>query len=181
MGTLEESVESYRGLESHYAALAQDVARVLNSFPEAGVKIHNVVHRAKSHDSFKEKCAKLSNDGAQKYDDPLTQITDLAGVRVIVFVPSSVDEVCEFIEENFDVSEHRDVGEERFATGNFGYKSIHLLATMKKERTALPEFRHHRGLVCEIQVRTVLQHAWAEMEHDIRYGDYPIDTSMPNP
>jgi hypothetical protein len=51
----------------------------------------------------------------------------------------------------------------------FGYKSVHYLVELKGDRTRLPEYERFAGLVAEIQVRTVLQHAWAEIEHDIQY------------
>ena len=51
----------------------------------------------------------------------------------------------------------------------FGYQSEHYLVKLKNNRTELPEYSLHRGLIAEIQVRTILQHAWAEIEHDIQY------------
>jgi putative GTP pyrophosphokinase len=51
----------------------------------------------------------------------------------------------------------------------FGYLSVHYLVPLLRQRTDLPEYRRFDGLVAEIQVRTILQHAWAEIEHDIQY------------
>ena len=51
----------------------------------------------------------------------------------------------------------------------FGYQSEHYLVRLSNKRTALPEYNPHLGLVAEVQVRTILQHAWAEIEHDIQY------------
>ena len=51
----------------------------------------------------------------------------------------------------------------------FGYQSEHFLVKLDNKRTSLPEYEPHSGLVAEIQVRTILQHAWAEIEHDIQY------------
>lgn len=50
-----------------------------------------------------------------------------------------------------------------------GYQSVHYLVMLKQNRTTLPEYRKFENLVAEIQVRTILQHAWAEIEHDIQY------------
>lgn len=163
------ALTAYRAVQSKYADLAIAVYGIVQSFPDASTRFQKLEHRAKSILSFADKCRKQDSNGTLRYTDPLSQITDLAGVRIITFVPSTVTEVCDFITGNFAVQEQRDVGEERFASGNFGYQSIHFLVKLKDDRLALPDFGRHRGLVCEIQVRTVLQHAWAEMEHDIRY------------
>lgn len=50
-----------------------------------------------------------------------------------------------------------------------GYRSVHYVVHLNTSRLALPEYSRFRGLVAEIQVRTILQHAWAEIEHDTRY------------
>jgi hypothetical protein len=50
-----------------------------------------------------------------------------------------------------------------------GYQSVHYLVRLGSNRKRLPEYRRFDGLVAEVQVRTVMQHAWAEIEHDIRY------------
>jgi ppGpp synthetase/RelA/SpoT-type nucleotidyltranferase len=51
----------------------------------------------------------------------------------------------------------------------FGYGSIHYLARLKENRTNLLEYSRFKNLTAEIQIRTILQHAWAEIEHDIQY------------
>jgi hypothetical protein len=51
----------------------------------------------------------------------------------------------------------------------FGYQSVHYLVRLGDNRTTLREYRRFRGLIGEVQVRTILQHAWAEIEHDIEY------------
>jgi ppGpp synthetase/RelA/SpoT-type nucleotidyltranferase len=51
----------------------------------------------------------------------------------------------------------------------FGYQSIHYLVQVSEARVALAEYARYRAMIAEIQVRTILQHAWAEIEHDIQY------------
>jgi ppGpp synthetase/RelA/SpoT-type nucleotidyltranferase len=51
----------------------------------------------------------------------------------------------------------------------FGYQSTHYLVKYLNTRTMMPEYTRFRNLIAEIQVRTILQHAWAEIEHDIQY------------
>lgn len=51
----------------------------------------------------------------------------------------------------------------------FGYQSKHYLVKHLDTRAALPEYTRFSDRIAEIQVRTILQHAWAEIEHDIQY------------
>ena len=51
----------------------------------------------------------------------------------------------------------------------FGYLSVHFVVRLSPARAALPEYRRFEKLLCEIQIRSILQHAWAEIEHDLGY------------
>ncbi len=168
----DKAAKEFSRLRPKYDSFAGLVERIISdSFQNsASCKIHNIESRAKDVESFRKKCRKTSSDGMPKYNDPIENITDLAGVRIILFFPDDIAKICNFIEENFDFKEKRDVGEERFAqSGSFGYASIHYLVKLKEDQLKLPDFAGYRDMICEIQVRTVLQHAWAEMEHDIQY------------
>ncbi len=50
-----------------------------------------------------------------------------------------------------------------------GYLSVHYVVSLNQSRENLGEYTPYKGLKCEIQVRTLLQHAWAEIEHDRNY------------
>jgi len=69
----------------------------------------------------------------------------------------------------FDVIEQSDKGRELIEQERFGYQSIHYLVRLNAERARLAEYERFADAVAEIQVRTILQHAWAEIEHDIQY------------
>lgn len=60
----------------------------------------------------------------------------------------------------------------------FGYQSIHYLITLKPDRLNLAEYASYKGLTAKIQVRTILQHAWAEIEHDIQYKSLETAPTM---
>jgi ppGpp synthetase/RelA/SpoT-type nucleotidyltranferase len=51
----------------------------------------------------------------------------------------------------------------------FGYQSLHYVAALSVARTGLAEYGRFTGLRVEIQIRSTLQHAWAEIEHDLGY------------
>lgn len=175
--TFDKAVAAFSRERPRYEKLAAYVCGLIRDHCGASL-IHTTEYRAKAIDSFDKKCRKSNDDGSLRYPQPLSQLTDLAGVRVIVFLRDSVDVVCDEISKIFDVIENEDVGDRVYRTGKFGYQSKHLLIRLAKDRRDLVENSSVRDLVCEIQVRTLLQHAWAEMEHDIQYKtdvDIPLD------
>jgi len=73
------------------------------------------------------------------------------------------------ISEEFEVIDRSDKGQELEEEERFGYKSIHYLVRLRLNRAQLPEYSRFCESVTEVQLRTILQHAWAEIEHDIQY------------
>jgi GTP pyrophosphokinase len=64
------------------------------------------------------------------------------------------------------------------ATDQIGYRSIHYVCDLGEARAGLPEFSGLSGMKFEFQIRTVLQHAWAELAHDRNYkfsGKLPME------
>jgi len=168
----ESAVAEYEKIRPSYEEFAQTAKKMISSFLRgANVRCHSIEARAKGIDEFGKKAAKqLESDPTKpKYPNPLKNITDMAGVRVITFLPRTVGDVCELIEQEFEVLEKVDKAAKLVDEGKIGYQSVHYLVKMHPSRTALAEYKSWKDLVLEIQVRTILQHAWAEMEHDIQY------------
>lgn len=130
-----------------------------------GLAVHSVSHRVKTRESADGKLARKT-DRYQDYGDLL----DLLGVRIITYFPEEVDRVCEIIEEAFDIDRENSVDKRKTLEPNvFGYMSAHYVAQLSGPRVALAEYANWRGVKFEVQIRTVLQHAWAEIEHDLGY------------
>jgi ppGpp synthetase/RelA/SpoT-type nucleotidyltranferase len=166
------AVDAYQPLLPLYDDYARAVYSILKARLEAdGVTVNSVEYRAKSVDSFGDKAQKPSDDDPDrpKYPNPTSDITDLAGVRTITHFHSTEDGVDRIIASEFDVIEKANKSDVLFQEERFGYQSIHYLVRLRDNRQSLPEYERFAGLVAEIQVRTVLQHAWAEIEHDIQY------------
>jgi putative GTP pyrophosphokinase len=145
------------------------VALVTTLLDDAGINYLTVTGRAKSVASFAAKAARAV-DGSAARDDPLTGITDQVGVRVVAYLLSDVEAVADLLADQLTVLDDRDMGQETASEGRFGYASRHLLVIAGPGRA--------EGLEqpASVQVRTVLQHAWAEFEHDIRYkGTIPAE------
>ena len=162
--------QTYEKERKLYADFAKSVEDVLRGCLEAAdIKVHEITSREKDPDSFERKAAKrkIDNPDEPKYSDPLSEITDKAAIRIITYFLNSVDGVCDIIEQEFAIREHPD--DRRKDPERLGYASVHYLVSYDDKRSQLLDFRKYAGLVAEIQVRTILQHAWAEIEHDIQY------------
>ncbi|WP_121254098.1 DUF429 domain-containing protein [Nocardioides ferulae] len=168
------AVREYAARQPALADTAQRaVALMTQLLDEAGINYLNVSGRAKSVASFAGKAARQA-DGRPMYADPLREITDQVGVRVITYVRSDVDAVADLLASQVRVHDDRDLGEETASQGRFGYASRHLLVSLDPERPLAAEQPQLVGQRVQVQIRTVLQHAWAEFEHDIRYkGSVP--------
>ncbi len=144
------------------------VALVTTLLDDAGINYLSVTGRAKSVKSFAAK-ADRTVGGTPVYADPLEEITDQIGVRVITYLHSDVTAVADLLGDQLSVLDDRDMGQETASQGRFGYASRHLLIALDPARSAPPAYETLRGRRAQVQVRTVLQHAWAEFEHAIRY------------
>ena len=135
---------------------------------DAGINYLSVTGRTKSVESFKGKAGRLDG-GVPRYPNPIEDITDAIGVRVITYVQSDVTAVADLLAQELAVLDDRDLGLETARAGRWGYASRHLLVAVDASRTVPPAHESLRRLSASVQIRTVLQHAWAEFEHDIRY------------
>jgi putative GTP pyrophosphokinase len=157
--------EWYVGMRHIYEALCKAGASTIeNLIRNAEIDYLSVTARTKSIESFLKKIERKS------YKNPEKEITDLAGIRVITFIESDVPKVCDIIRSAFSIhlTESLDKSTE-LGIDRFGYRSVHFVCDLGEDRLKLPEFAAFEGLVFEIQVRTILQHAWAEMDHDRNY------------
>src|SRR5262249_14104459 len=117
--------------------------------------------RVKSIESAIEKIAR------KEYTNPVKQITDLSGIRVITYLEEQVSAVSAVVKELFEVDAKNSLDRtEILGEDRVGYRSTHFVCKLGKKRLQLPEYQALGDLKFEIQIRTVLQHAWAELAHD---------------
>ncbi len=134
----------------------------------------NIKYRIKTFDSFYEKLlrrARLQGSSGE------IVLTDLLGIRVVCPFMEDIGEIERAIRKNFDVTEVERKGE-NLSTAEFGYSSVHLLVQLPND---IKEGFHLSGKwVCEVQLRTILQDAWAEVEHELVYKAEltPLDTRL---
>ncbi len=164
--------EYENGGRALYADFAEAVVAILQSaIAEHGdLRLQSIQHRAKSVESLRTKLAKA----AAATDAAIGDIAkDVSGCRLIFYTNGDVSRFghSRILRENFAVDyerskihypDNKEDGAEFFISENW-------VVTLSDARCALPEYRRFAGLRCEIQVQTILDHAWAEMAHDTIY------------
>jgi len=155
----------YEQNQALFKSLAKKVADILKeNVEEKQVQYHSVSFRGKSLESFTAKAER------EKYTDPVNQVKDMAGVRVITYLETDVSSIAEIIDGLFDVDWANSLDQSHLlGSDKLGYRSVHYVAKFDKDRCKLPEYKRYEGLPFEIQIRSLLQHAWAEIEHDRNY------------
>ncbi len=146
--------ELCRQLEIRLAGLARDEAIAL-AFP--------VASRTKTWDSILDKV-----DREALAPTALSEIYDLAGLRVVVVYRRDMERVRRLIRRNFEVTWVEDTGG-RLAADQFGYGSVHFQIRLAPEDLSVPSLELIRGLDAEVQVRTAAQHIWAVGSHELQY------------
>ncbi len=164
-----EAVRTYARLQPQIEESARRLAVWLTvALDDAGIDYLSVAWRGKSITSFAAKTNR-SVAGTLTYPDPLQGITDQIGARVITYVTGDVAAVADLIADQLRVVEDKDLGRETASEGRFGYVSRHLQVALDPAWLGDLPVDGVRVPSAQIQIRTVLQHAWAQFEHDIRY------------
>jgi putative GTP pyrophosphokinase len=159
--------ERYRDSRVGFEAFCGETRRLVERLLEdGGIDVAQIESRTKTVDSFAEKVRRKSG----KYADPLAEMTDLAALRVIAYFPADVERIGGLLEEHFDVDWPNSRRQDAEALSDrFGYRSDHYVVRLSDARVGLPEYARFGGMRAEIQVRTVMQHAWAAVDHQLRY------------
>jgi ppGpp synthetase/RelA/SpoT-type nucleotidyltranferase len=168
----QNAISTYSAIRWKYEAFGLALESLLKAVLK-GISTHQISSRTKEIESFAKKaCAQHESDPTSpKYLDPCNEIEDLCAARIIVYTLSDLERVKEAIAKQFNLSAEGwdDKGARLVEKQTVGYRSLHAVVQLNSTRNSLPEYVDFEGLKAEIQVRTVLQHAWAEIEHDIRY------------
>ena len=151
-------------LPQHKLLTNSVVSIVKNLLDKENIDFLSVTGRTKDKKSIVEKVNRKS------YKNPKDDLTDLSGIRIIVYFESDIKKVSKLINSSFDVDKKNSLDKDTLlATNQIGYRSVHFVCDLGKKRAVLPEFETTKNLKFEFQVRTVLQHAWAELAHDRNY------------
>ena len=129
------------------------------------VRLHVLTRRVKDGRSLEQKIRR-----PDKEYQHLSDVTDVVGLRIITHFAAEVHRIVALLDREFEVDRAASEDKRRTLDPNtFGYLSVHYVISLRPARATLPEYRDYLGLKAEIQVRSILQHAWAENEHDLGY------------
>lgn len=157
-------------LPLHKAAM-QQIAQDVRVILEQHGLTPAIKYRVKSFDTYYDKFRKqnTNNTGSR-----MLTVNDFFGLRIICPFLEDIETISNLVTTHFEVLEtERKANKHSFR--EFGYDSVHLAIRIDTHLTGrtMPGVRK----VCEIQLRTILQDAWAEVEHELVYKS---DISLPN-
>ena len=163
---MKELLAQYRNLLPVYEQMAEMIPEKLKGFfAEAGIIVAAVEHRVKTESSL---VGKLQLKG-DKYHS-IYDITDLVGIRVITFYNDDVDKVASVLERLFEIDWENSIDKRKaHEIDSFGYLSLHYICRVPESAYTNPEHPEINQIRFEVQMRTVLQHAWANLNHDTGY------------
>ena len=157
-----------------YKAFAKTVRFILEKALLAAENLprpQSVQCRAKGIESLRRRLAEVDKLDTQTLE---LDRRDLAGARLIFYTNNDVDRflASPLIRENFEIEEDstkilHPTPENQGAR----YRAFHCTVRLRDDRIRLPEYARFADLRCEIQVQTILNHAWSETSHDILYKD----------
>lgn len=162
-------IKRFINQQPDYEKLCAEVAYILNRELNKGeIEFSTITYRAKTLNSFLEKIQRKT------YQDPISEITDFAGVRVVCLYVDDLHKLEEIVAGHFEIVKKIDKLTNK-KSDQFGYGAIHFLVRLGKNFSGA-RYDDLKDLVCEIQTRTVLQDAWAIIDHHLVYKN---ESSIP--
>jgi putative GTP pyrophosphokinase len=163
--------EIYEDLYPVYDEILQSLYQRVRTVLEDAGRFPTIKYRVKRFDAYFDKLVKMSR---HEQGGDTAAITDLLGLRVICPFLEDLEIIENLIKSGFSVVELERKGS-RHSVGEFGYDSVHVLIRIDPiyRKRELP----FTANVCEVQLRTILQDAWAEVEHELIYKS---DIKLPN-
>ncbi|MRX67378.1 ppGpp synthetase catalytic domain-containing protein (RelA/SpoT-type nucleotidyltranferase) [Flavobacterium resistens] len=160
---ISEIKEKFVSVCGNYSRLGKNLEEAVLSFlEEEKIPFLNIYHRVKEFNSFDEKIKR------KHYKNPFDEIEDICGLRIICYYASDIIKIENIIDREFHVLESEDKSNS-LGLKEFAYRSVHKIVKIKNNWTATPNYRGLEDLKVEIQIRTILMHAWAEVEHKLNY------------
>jgi len=178
MNVIDDFIRQYNKEFDYYQKLSQIVAnKIEDQLFKRGLKAI-VTYRAKRPDRLKDKLVKRNEEIKYKtVEDIFNDIVDLAGIRVSLYFPSEREIINEIINELFHIEKTKEFPSAahtpKYTKRFSGYWASHYRVKLKEESLT----KRYLDTLAEIQVASVLMHAWSEVEHDLVYKPFSGDLS----
>jgi len=162
--------QEYSSQIKTWQSLSEEVSFILHrSVADRNIKIHQIEERIKDFGSF------VGKANLKKLDDPVNQINDVVGFRVVTLFRSSLPQLESLLQEQFLVISKDDKTQNQTS---LGYQSIHYICEIKPEYIG-PRYDSITNKKFEVQIRTLCMHAWAEVSHYLEYkGDWDVPDEL---
>lgn len=158
-----EFLETYKELKPKYIRLESNICSFLKQeLDDKNISIFNVESRVKDDNSVENKII------SKGYKNPLVDIEDFCGIRIICYYQEDISKICDIIRTNFDAVKEENKKTE-LSDSEFGYTSFHYVINLKQEWLGHPSAKGLKGLKAEIQIRTMLMHTWSAISHKLLY------------
>jgi ppGpp synthetase/RelA/SpoT-type nucleotidyltranferase len=153
----------YEDFRDIYTNLAIAVQQALGVFlKKEKIEVFDIAYRVKSFEAFWEKIER------KDYRRPFSQIEDICGLRIVCYYPFDLERISRIITKEFNIRYSEDKST-LLEPDRFGYRSVHYIVVLKEGWLDAPQYRGLGNLKVEIQVRTILMHAWANLSHQLSY------------
>lgn len=156
-------MEEYRAQKADFVKLGDIVYEILSQLvKDSGILVTGIEHRVKGEKSLEGKLYR-HGDGYQTLND----LTDILGARIICYFGDDVDKIGQLVEKAFVIDWENSTDKRALLRADsFGYLSLHYICSLPFD-SGYPE--EVCGKRFEIQIRTILQHAWSAINHDLGY------------
>jgi putative GTP pyrophosphokinase len=141
--------------------LAQKTKTLIEEILKDGaVQFQSIQTRVKSREKLKDKYL----DPRKEYRR-LDDITDQVGIRIITYYEDEIERVTEIVKREFVIDPENSVDKRETEPDKFGYYALNYICKYLPERTSHVEYKKFANVWFEIQITSILRHAWAEIEH----------------
>lgn len=155
--------QEYNDKLPNYDRARANIKEALEEYlKEKNISFVTIESRIKDFESFYEKISR------KKYENPFEENEDFCGIRIILYFQDDIEKVNKIIEENFIIEESENKSN-KLEDNEFGYRSNHLIIKVKDSWCVTPNYKGLENIKIELQIRTVLMHTWAAIEHKLGY------------
>lgn len=170
---LKSIIDDWENEKGNYKLLCEHIEEKLKELIKKEGIITKIDHRVKDPVNLAQKLIKDKLDNQKKgidssLEELYSNLSDKAGLRIVCRYSDEIIPITEIIKAQFEkINEDNKIS--HLLYNQMGYKSYHLDVKLKVENTPTSLYKQLGGLRAEIQVRTLCEDVWAEIDHDIGY------------